>query len=914
MTWPKPDITYWNNKFAAWWHDPIDKVFNIQKHEDWAADYINVFGLQRPNDEFWIKADAIAAGFERGQVPSYSTDHNKNGAVDFTDEPLITHPTTEKNNILKIGGKVMNSANIHDAAVEFLKKHIGTEKGKGDYADHFENNDERFAVARFLYTHFVLRFILAQNNIGGLGALWHRLPADSRFPDHSIWQHNALCSAMYSCIELGGKPEDVGLMVFSITPVQGFISRARKMRDFWVGSVLLSWLAFEGLRWVMENLGADHVLYPSLIDQPLVNAYLEKEWAVSGSFKPQIWEEQPNDIASLPNKFLFLIPFGKAEEIALEIKKEIAGSWDKLAQMTCAYLAKKKDLQGEEQSHLSAMLNRQTSNFWDYQWAAARLADNADKDELINLLDEGAFKNQFSYLQAINTILKKKGYSENNSSRGILYSTSHSLVQSALAAQKSRKLVIRNEEPGEKCQMCGEFEVLHARPWLGEKADDYKRSLSTFWAVMKDEQEHDIDFKENERLCAICMIKRLLPRILKEKDKGSHILAGVFSKAETFQSTTEMALHSYFQRRDPKPDAQKRKAIAQTLHQDEEQVKGEKLKNSDKYYALLMMDGDNMGKLINGEAIASTWNSIMHPAITDRLVNDDFDSLYKDVWQKIYKDNKLNRRLVTPAIHAAISEALGDFSIYGVAPIIDKHKGRLIYAGGDDVCAFLPANNALTAAREIKDYYTSTFRFIDVKRKSEAIRNEWMPNAGKLSINLGSGPDISISAAILICHHKESLTQMIERAQQLLKKEAKDKAGRNACVIELRKRHGGSRSFVRKWGDMDTDKKNWNSWDAFENIAKITAEKNRQLSHSLLYRIETLRPGIEAIIKHDPNAEVNLTRFIAKQIERSGIKSENSKIAQWITHIIWNRENTQEPFNPEGLLIAGFLSGEVDND
>jgi len=93
MSWKKPDISYWNNKFAAWWHDPIDKAFDIQKHESRAAAYLQIFGLDRPNDEFWKMADAIAAGFERGQVPTYSADEHKNGAVDFTRMPVITHPT-----------------------------------------------------------------------------------------------------------------------------------------------------------------------------------------------------------------------------------------------------------------------------------------------------------------------------------------------------------------------------------------------------------------------------------------------------------------------------------------------------------------------------------------------------------------------------------------------------------------------------------------------------------------------------------------------------------------------------------------------------------------------------------------------------------------------------------------------------
>ena len=904
MTWQKPDTSYWNNKFAAWWHDPIDKVFGIQKHETRAAEYLQVFGIDRPNDEFWKMADGIAAGFERGQVPSYNADSNKNGAVDFDRNPIITHPTSGKDGSLKIVGMDATPARIHADAMEFLKNNIGMEAGRGDYAARFEKDPSRFAIARLLYTHLVLRFALAEQNIGGLGALWHRVPADSRFPDHSIWQHNALCSAISSCIELGGTPEEAGLMVFSISPVQGFIARSRKLRDFWTGSVLLSWLAFEGLRWVMENLGADHVLYPSLIDQPLVNAYLEKEWEVSGAFMPEIWKGQPSGIASLPNKFLFLVPLGKAEEIAAALEKAITGKWEKLAQMTFDYLADKKNMSEEERNYLTALFTRQTSHFWDFQWATARLANKDDKAGIQDLLDESQWKNQFSYLEAIRPILEKKGYSVKNSSRGILYSTSHSLVQSALAAEKSRKMITREEEPGEKCQMCGEFEVLHAIDSSKGNAAEYKDNINSFWNRFA----KDDDFKENEHLCAVCFIKRYAPRVLKKDE--THILNGIFGDADSsFPSTTMMALTDYFFRNNI-ADEKKKKEIADKLHDSKtDEVRNEKIKNADKYYAILLMDGDKMGKLVNGETIAATWDKIMHPEIAERLIKNGFDPLYRDVWQKIYGNEGLKKRLVTPAIHAAISEALGDFSIYGVAPIIDKNGGRLVYAGGDDVCAFLPIGNALAAAREIKDYYASVFRFIDMRRNSTAIEKEWKPAPGKLSVNLGIGQDISISAAILICHHKESLTQMIERTHLLLKSAAKEKAGRNACAIELRKRHGGSRYFTRKW----TEKA---AWDAFASIGMLSGDKDKQLSQSLLYRLETLRPGIEAIINQATNAEKNLTTFIAKQIERSGTKSGTTKeeIAAAITHIIWDKTNKEKPFNPEGLLVAGFLGGEEQHD
>ncbi len=907
MTWQEPDTSYWDNKFAAYWHDPIDKVFNIRSHEDWSSDFLQVFGLDRPNEEFWRKADAIAAGFERGQVPSHSPDKYKNGAVDFAVSPIITHPTSGKNGLLSISCGGITPDEIHAAAKEFLKKHIGMKAGEGDYAERFEGDNARFAMARLLYTHLVLRFILAEKNIGGLGGLWHRIPADSRFPDHSIWQHNALCSAIYSCMELSGKPEGVGLMVFSITPVQGFISRARKTRDFWVGSVFLSWLAFEGIRWVMENLGADHVLYPSLIDQPLVSGYLEKKWNVSGIFKPELWKRQPSDIASLPNKFLFLIPFGKAEEIAAELKKAIAARWKETAQSIFEDAVHAISMGDGEKYRLTDIYNRQTSRLWEFRWAAARLADNSDKKELEALLDKTQWENQFEYLKVIRSISEKKGYSVMDTSRGVLYSTSHSLVQAALAAEKSRRSIIREEEPGEKCQMCGEFEVLHAADKTWEKAKEYSEHLKSFWREIDQAQKSDIDFKNNERLCAICLVKRMAVGALK-KDKD-HILNAVFRLAESFPSTTEMALHDYFQRQNITAEVGKRK-FAQRLHEDDSFTgeKRKRIENRDRYYAILMMDGDNMGKLINGETIAATWKKIMHPDIAERLEESDFDPSYRDMWSRIYESAGLNKRLVTPAIHAAISEALGDFSIYGVAPIIEGRGGRLIYAGGDDVCAFLPIGNALSAAREIQDYYKSAFHFINKDGQSKAITKGWSPAPGKLSINLGIGDGISISAAILICHHKESLQQMIERTQQLLKKESKDKAGRDACSIELLKRGSGPRYFTRKWNDP--------AWDAFEKIRKTTGGKTRQVSRSLLYRLETMRAGIEAIIERKTNVKNNLTGFIMQQLERSGTKSDNEReeIAPWITDICLNRNGGKESFNPEGLLIAAFLGGEGESD
>jgi CRISPR-associated protein Cmr2 len=218
---------------------------------------------------------------------------------------------------------------------------------------------------------------------------------------------------------------------------------------------------------------------------------------------------------------------------------------------------------------------------------------------------------------------------------------------------------------------------------------------------------------------------------------------------------------------------------------------------------------------------------------------------------------------------------------------------------------------ALQAAEEIQKYYNSFFRIIS-DQKNEAVMNSWDVEAGKMSVCLGEGEKISISAGILICHHKENLSQMIARAHHLLDDKAKNKAkketGRNACAIELRKRSGGSRYFARKWDEIK-------AWESFHQIGELITNKNkRKISASLVYRLEQFRTGIEAILKKDDYKNL-LTGFIKKQLDRSILaagkssKEELEEFAKKMVDIVVVRNKDNKPaFDPEGLIVAGFLA------
>ncbi|HDQ13636.1 MAG TPA: type III-B CRISPR-associated protein Cas10/Cmr2 [Sediminispirochaeta sp.] len=551
-------------------------------------------------------------------------------------------------------------------------------------------------------------------------------------------------------------------------------------------------------------------------------------------------------------------------------------------------------------------------------FAAVKLLGSGDTEELGKLFNPKIYEDNQKAAEIFDTILKKTGKNYTSKQEGVFYEVTHRATQAALAAKKMQRSIRRKPEPGEKCSQCGEFEVLHARAHgSGESVEKYRESINDFWDRFRSSGEFVSDFSDKERLCSVCALKRIIYRALKADRAGQHILRDSFLEKENYPSTTFLALYDFF-RRNNISDVEEKKKISQELFEgDTDSLQGyqEQPGERDKYYAILLMDGDRMGKLVNGETISANRKSIMHPQIIERLQNESFFAPYHEGWEQLF-ELRGGRRFLSPAVHAAISESLGDFSLYGVKPIIHKYSGTLIYAGGDDVCAVLPVSRVLPAAREIAAYYTSTFRLIKKENgsySSEVIEREWTPEPDKLSVNLGTGKDISISAGILVCHHKEALKDMIFRAHALLDKKAKKEGDRNACAIELRKRSGGSRYFVRKFDAVE-------KWEAFETISKAVERGSEDIaervSGSLIYRLESFREGFEAILHSRTLSQseregrtidllkAQLKRSVPELVERG---EDLDKISKSIHHLIMEGDE----FKPEALIVSAFFGKEV---
>lgn len=155
------------------------------------------------------------------------------------------------------------------------------------------------------------------------------------------------------------------------------------------------------------------------------------------------------------------------------------------------------------------------------------------------------------------------------------------------------------------------------------------------------------------------------------------------------------------------------------------------------YYAILLADGDSMGKVIDHEAEQG------------------------------------------PEQHQQLSRKLAEFSA-SVRSIVESNHGSLIYAGGDDVLAFMPLHTVLQCAQELANtFYNSLKDFHDSKDKS---------------------PTLSVGVAIV--HHLQPLREALKLARDAEEKVAKHVDGKNALAIIISKRSGSDFTIRGHWIDF----------------------------------------------------------------------------------------------------------------
>ena len=457
--------TMWQAKVLAYLHDPAAKALVLMRgesHEKIAEAVIReLFGDKLTRawrrasglDDAVKTADRWAAAADRPSLPM-----NLGGKVVFATDPQVIHPLT---------GKLFRLTELaSDAHLEAVKATNLT---------HFDPLvvEDANGEIDWRKTFLSLWRFGPETPAPDVGVLWNMLPADTRSPDHSIWEHLKLTSAFAGAMAAGeGGP---ALLLVSFGPVQGFISQARSVSDLWAGSHLLSRIAWEGMRLVCERFGPDAVLFPDLHGVAVTDLWLKGELGSWHGDEPE-WAERTDDTnplfaAALPNRFVALIPAGQAEALAREIETKVRGWSLEQAQAALREVAGVRDA-----AFAQDQIARQFAGFPEVHWAIVpwRLAGDGS-------LDDGRLKDLLARLGAdpgyldpkLDDLLRGESSVEGHPffqpNAGTAYPGLYEALERLHAAAKAVRPFDGKVERGYRCTLCGE------REWLTEDKGDPDR-------------------------------------------------------------------------------------------------------------------------------------------------------------------------------------------------------------------------------------------------------------------------------------------------------------------------------------------------------------------------------------------------------------------------------------------------------
>ncbi len=743
-----------------------------------------------------------------------------------------------------------------------------------------------------------------------LGALWQLLPADTRVPDHTIWNHLDLTSAFASAFALDPQ-KNPALLAMSFGPVQDFIAQARTTSDLWAGSHLLSRLAWEGLKVICEQLGPDAAIFPQLRGVPQVDLWLLKDMGLPEHyFDGADWLNRQTDAnplfaAALPNKFVAIVPAGSGAKLAHQITADVRAWVKEKAEAALTELLKTADITNAPNLYAHAQITAQLENFPEVHWALVPFAP------LVQETGSGVDVKELEAAQApfrpgdkgflggdawklLSREIKVDGARFYYPNAGVLYPALYDLLDRMQAAAKAVRPFAQLEQTGYRCSLCGE------REWLTTDRDQLALppgERKTLWTVIAEDKSPWA--RKGEHLCAPCTLKRLWPTLFVKEIKGQLDQDMRRYVVSTHTMALATSLWNWLQGRSGKTDimdrdvgklaarmeaateratlprkiadelrwgqypshvrriAERLPAWLDTLREAEDSVDDDALQGvngliekvlgqkPEAYYALIMLDGDNMGAWLSGEKAYAleyqkTWHPQIRQAIAGKFQQADLQSYAKA------------KRPVSPARHIAISSALNSFALH-LAPYIVETvcKGKLIYAGGDDVLAMVSVDDLLPALALLRLAYSGVFP------TGDAANHAWRllgVDDNRLKISSGHvllrdrlyrvmGREATASAGAVVAHHSASLGAVLRQLRDA-EKQAKNRGGRNAFAIRVLKRSGGMVELVSHWFDGLEPAQGLESTPIGMLLRLREALANPQLSRRVAYLAQSWLPQL----------------------------------------------------------------------
>lgn len=497
---------------------------------------------------------------------------------------------------------------------------------------------------------------------------------------------------------------------FALGPVQGFVAQARRTRDLWGGSFLLSWLSGHAMKAVMDAGGS--ISFPIVHNaarQP-TDPLLMK--IITGVGQPRI--------GSLPNRFKAIVPGSFNPDACSDA---IRIHWGKVCNMVWTeFVAPVAD-----HGHTTKEIwDRQINNFWEINWVCD--TDPGDGSDV-----------------------------------------------AWLDMRKNWRNHRPPDEGGDHCMVMGDWQELSGYVRSRESQNQDK-----FWKQMRSQQSiGKLDLREDERLCAISVVKRLFPKVAQKT-------IGWQMDIRNWPSTSYMAVVPWL----PLAWAASRdKALEFAEHVQStfaEGASGERNTHIECLDCVATVDKD-FKKFAYMDGNVFQFHALANEKVTP--LKEGLGKKNRDELQKSLQELKANvGKGVSPyyALLVMDGDSMGaqlrlypDEVTQGLARftakvenIVSKLNGVTIYAGGDDVLAMFPLDDAINAALELREVYRQAFN--------------------------GAGW-ASISAAIVYAHHHHPLRSVLHHAHHQLDAVAKNENGRDSLALALLKAGGVNASWVGCW-------------------------------------------------------------------------------------------------------------------
>ena len=881
-------------------HDPVDKCLDIPGHIKRAEVYtgiISISGIDEVKGPDWI-----ASCMEQSLIP-------KGISQSFNQ---IKHPLSEGK--ISISFENQEVEEIFSVVKEAFKE---IEKEINSYDDEI----------KFLYLWRNLLDVLVEKSGNKAWCKYLPLfPADTRVPDHSIWEHLKVASSIYA-IESNGLLQNNSLFLFTIGPVQSFISQARKTQDFYIGSFILSYLTFTGMRVIINKYAPTSIIYPDLYNQPLADWFLQKEKNI------QVRKSNLGfiDIPTIPNRFVAIIPTTSGEEIkkiAEEMKqnifKELANIQDKILGELSLNVNIKNTLKG------------QIENFFQIYWVAIPWKKGENETTIEDLKDFFEIP-ELNKWHNIWNFAGEKG--EHKPNIGLIYQLLYTALEKSMGARKNLREFRQFVEKGRKCSVCGERNVLFFR----ETKNKNKFKKCNPEAIDLTGKISPKYLSDGEGLCGLCFIKRTFEIYLEENVDQKF-------KDLSFPSTAEIALADFknkalekakkelkeyeellkdfpivspvpklinempktldgewFFEENLRKEFIKRELNIDLTDEDIERLKRslknlvEKTGKPNPYYAIIYLDGDNMGKWLSGELLPEIENAY----------NSETWGKFSNNFKEELKKNLL-RKPLTPAIHSSISTALRNYSIEFVKKIVEEeHRGKLVYAGGDDVLAFLNLKDLIDVMEKLRFAFSGEIKFENGVIKVDIENNTGFVEKDNRCI-LTMGKNATASMGVVIAHYKEPFKVVLNKVFEMEKRSKS--SDKDSFSILLMKKSGEERIATYKW--------RYNNILTTDVIRKakeaMDDEQKRYISNNFIQKLKKefmrLKEGNGHLLISQSIFDASLQRLLCRAYNFEGGRDNKEEKAKFIKEfhttikdLFWGSDGNIDKLT-NLLEIASFLN------